>query len=253
MNPPLQPVPHDFTGRKILVTGGASGIGWATAALLRQLGAAVAILDRDPRTPEVARALGATALVADVRDFAAVGEAVAAAAHQLDGLNGVVNAAGIAVIATLEDTDPQTWADVLAINLTGPYHVCRAALPFLRQAPRAAIVNVSSGQGLTPGARTSAYSASKGGLLTFSKSLAAELAPAIRVNCVCPGIVDTPMHAAMHAGEPPGVGEAVLQRYAMKRMAQPQEIAEAIVFLASAAASFVTGVALAVDGGRTYH
>lgn len=253
MTKPLQPVPHDLAGRKILVTGGASGIGRATAELMRKLGAGVAILDKDASTPEVAQELDVTALVADVRDNASVKEAVAAAAKALGGLDGIVNAAGIALIARLDETDAETWADVLATNLTGPYYVCHAALPWLMQARHASIVSVSSGQGLTPGARTSAYSASKGGLLTFMKSLAAELAPTIRVNCVCPGMVDTPMHAAMHLGEPPEAGKAALERYAMKRVAQPQEIAEAIIFLTSEASSFVTGVALAVDGGRTYH
>jgi NAD(P)-dependent dehydrogenase (short-subunit alcohol dehydrogenase family) len=160
-----------------------------------------------------------------------------------------VNAAGITEVGTLEQTDFAIWRRVMAVNLDGTFLVCRAAVAHLRAAEFATIVNIASGQALLPGPSLSAYAASKGGVLTLSRALAAELAPRIRVNAICPGIVDTPMVS----------GNAVrtvapdLSRYALKRMASALEIAQALLFLTGRESAFVTGAALAVDGGRTFH
>jgi len=137
------------------------------------------------------------------------------------------------------------WRQVLEVNLTGTYLMCRACLPWLRKEGRASIVNIASAAGLLPNAPgLTAYAASKGGVVNLTRAMAAELAPSIRVNTVCPGMVDTPMADGFRTN----VGN-----YALKRIADPAEIANVILFLASVDASYVTGATLAADGGRSYH
>lgn len=246
-----------FAGRRMLVTGGAKGIGKAAALRFLAGGAQVACLDMDEAAlAELAQAHGVVALRADVTDTASVETAVAEAAAKMGGLDGVVNSAGIDLQSSLEDMTDAAWERLIAVNLTGPMKVCRAAAPFLKAAGGGTIVNVSSGAGLSPLKFRSAYSASKAGLQMFSKSLAMELAEAgIRVNVVCPGAVETPLFRTSIADGAEGEAQldAVRARYALARIADPDEIAAGIAFLSSAESSYVTGVALAVDGGRTFH
>ncbi|MBX9465550.1 MAG: SDR family oxidoreductase [Aquamicrobium sp.] len=245
----------DFTGRRMLVTGGAKGIGKATALRFLAGGARVACLDMD-RAALAELEPGFLALNADVTDTVSVEEAVAKAAARLGGLDGIVNSAGVDLQSSLEDMTDAAWERLIAVNLTGPMKVCRAASPFLKAAGGGTIVNVSSGAGLQPLKFRSAYSASKAGLQMFSKSLAMELAEAgIRVNVVCPGAVETPLFRSSIAEGETGDAQldAVRARYALARIAEPDEIAAGIAFLSSAEASYVTGVALAIDGGRTFH
>jgi NAD(P)-dependent dehydrogenase (short-subunit alcohol dehydrogenase family) len=247
---------HDLGGRHILVTGAASGIGRAVAAMARARGAKVALLDREPTVNEAARGIsGAFAAAADVCDAAAVDRAVAASAAALGGLDGVVNAAGCDLIAPIADLTDAEWGRVIGVNLTGPFHVCRAAEPWLRRAARATIVNVASGAALMPIRHRTAYCAAKAGLVMFSKALAMELAPTIRVNAVCPGIVDTPMFRRSYAEAPDKEAEMkrILDRYLIREVASPEEMAETILFLTSRASSYITGIALAADAGRTFH
>jgi NAD(P)-dependent dehydrogenase (short-subunit alcohol dehydrogenase family) len=199
---------------------------------------------------------GFVTLKADVTDTASVEKAVAEAAARMDGLDGVVNSAGVDLESSLEGMTDAAWDRLIAVNLTGPMKVCRAALPFLKAAGGGTIVNVSSGAGLQPLKFRSAYSASKAGLQMFSKALAMELADAgIRVNVVCPGAVETPLFRSSIAEGDTGEAQldGVRARYALARIADPDEIAASIAFLSSAEASYVTGAALAVDGGRTFH
>jgi NAD(P)-dependent dehydrogenase (short-subunit alcohol dehydrogenase family) len=238
-------------GRKILITGGASGIGRTTAALFAHEGAAVAVLDR----PGGSVPAGSIFVAVDVADPDSVRQAVDSAAASLGGLDGVVNAAGIFSGAGLAETTPALFSQTLAVNLTGTFLVIQAAAPRLLAAGGGAtIVNIGSGVGITPtGPGSTAYVASKGGVIAMTKALAMELAPTVRVNVVCPGAVDTPMtHGFLRnvAGE---VDPAIASRYALRRPAAPEEIAAAILFLTSAEASFVTGIAFPVDGGRTFH
>jgi NAD(P)-dependent dehydrogenase (short-subunit alcohol dehydrogenase family) len=152
---------------------------------------------------------------------------------------------------SLDEVTTEEWRRVMDVNLTGPFLMCREALPHLRNSSSAVIINVSSGAAFLPaGPKAITYSASKGGLLAFTRALAADLAPSIRVVSVCPGMTDTPMVRASlrSAVAPPNP-----DRCALKRFGQPEEIAASILFLASSEASFITGVALAVDGGRSYH
>ncbi len=233
-------------GRRILITGAASGIGRRTAELFAAEEAALTLLDRSADgLAEIADETGGLAVEADVTDEASVAKAVELGAAAMGGVDGVVNAAGIFAFGRVADFTLAEWRRVIEVNLTGTYIVVRACLPWLTEAPFATIVNIASGQGLlpsTPGG--TAYAASKGGVVNLTRALAAELAPTIRVNSVCPGMMDTPMTAGIQRD---------MSIYALNRVAQPLEIASAILFLTSTDSSFVTGAALAVDGGRTYH
>jgi NAD(P)-dependent dehydrogenase (short-subunit alcohol dehydrogenase family) len=244
-----------LAGRRILITGGASGIGRATAVLFAREGARVAVLDRsEDAASSVAATVGGVAVGVDVADPASVQRAVDQADKALGGLDGVVNAAGIFSGAGLADTSPDLFARTLAVNLTGTFLVIQAAAPKLLAAGQGTIVNIGSGVGLVPsGPGSTAYVASKGGVIAMTKALAQELAPAIRVNVVCPGMVETAMTAGFLRTASGEVDPALSGRYALRRPAAAEEIAAAILFLTSGEGSFVTGIALPVDGGRTYH
>src|SRR5690349_6988229 len=193
-----------LAGRKIIITGGASGIGRATARLFRREGAAVAILDRsDNAAKAVADEIGAVAITCDVSDPASVSAAVNKAAEAMGGLDGVINAAGILADTGIADTTAEVFSRTLAVNLTGTFLVIQAAAPLIQKAGRGTIVNIASGVGLMPTGPGSV--ASKGGVVALTKSVAMELAPSIRVNSVCPGAVETAMTAGYirtPAGDP---------------------------------------------------
>lgn len=235
--------------RRVLITGAGSGIGKATAALFTREGARLALLDIDKDSiAEQAEALGGFAVAADVRDEQGVIDAVGAAAEALDGLDGLVNAAGVSIRVNLEDLGMEVWRRIIDINLTGTYVVCRAALPFLRQAGEATIVNIASGAATRAGPGRSAYTASKAGVIAFTRSIASELAPHIRVNAILPGAVETPLFEGLVPDQ--ATREAVISRYAMKRIGRPEEIANAILFMTSKQSSFMTGSPMLVDGGQ---
>jgi NAD(P)-dependent dehydrogenase (short-subunit alcohol dehydrogenase family) len=242
----LPPSANRLRERRILITGAASGIGRSTAQLFAAEGAALTLLDRNAEgLAEIAREIGAHVFEVDVTDETSVARAVEQGAAAMGGIDGVVNTAGIMLRGSVRDVSVAEWRRVLDMNLTGMYIVVRCCLPWLKQAPHSTIVNIGSGQSLLPNSpdRT-AYSASKGGVLNLTRALAAELVPAIRANTVCPGLVDTPMAVGVQGN----VGN-----YALGRLARPIEIAQAILFLTSSESSYVTGAALAVDGGRSFH
>jgi NAD(P)-dependent dehydrogenase (short-subunit alcohol dehydrogenase family) len=235
-----------LSGRRIVIAGAASGIGKATARLFAEHGAMLALIDREQDgVKEIAQETGAHAFSADVTDETAVNLAMKHAAEAMKGIDGIVNTVGVMLRGSVLDVGVDEWRRVIDINLTGAYILARSALPWLKASPNSTIVNVGSGQSLLPNsADRTAYSASKGGVLNLTRALAAELAPAIRANTVCPGLVDTPMASGVRGN----VGN-----YALGRMARPEEVAEAILFLTSRESSYVTGAALAVDGGRSFH
>jgi NAD(P)-dependent dehydrogenase (short-subunit alcohol dehydrogenase family) len=238
-------------GRRILITGGGSGIGRATSGLFVAEGARVVLLDRDIAALADDSVL---ALTCDVSSEVEVVGSVQKAAEALGGLDGVVNAAGIFHSNTLADTPLDLWQRIMAVNLTGTYLVCREALPLLQEASGATIVNIASGVGLLPtGPGSAAYVASKGGVIALTRALAFEAAPTIRVNAVCPGATETPMTAGTLRDDRGAVLTAVAQRYALQRPSSPEELARAILFLTSEESSSITGISLAVDGGRTFH
>jgi 2,3-dihydro-2,3-dihydroxybenzoate dehydrogenase len=238
-------------GFRLLVTGGSSGIGDATARLALERGACVHVFDLGE--PEYAHArLGFTKVDVSHRDE--VDRGVASAVAAMGGLDGVANVAGVSVRAgSLGESDIERWRTTYEINMLGALHVAECALPFLRKSSRASIVNVSSGTALRPFPGLAAYAASKSALVTATKVWAMELGPHIRANVVCPGAVDTPLLRRRHEREGGGVQKLSPDLYALKRIGQPREIACAIAFLLSDEASFITGATLPVDGGRSFH
>jgi NAD(P)-dependent dehydrogenase (short-subunit alcohol dehydrogenase family) len=246
-------IAEPLAGRVALVTGASSGIGAAAARALAAAGAAVALLARrrDP-LESLAAELGvdvALPLVADVADSGQVATAVGAVVERFGRLDAVVNCAGVSIPASLADTDDAAWAAQIDANLSGSFFVAREAAPYLEEG--GSIVNVGSELSQVGMAMFVAYCASKAGVIGLTKALAAELAPTIRVNAVCPGPVDTPMLAAEF--ELFGAEEALaetLARVPLGRLAKPQEVAAAILFLI-ADAPYATGTVLALDGGTT--
>lgn len=244
-----------FAGRRIYLTGAASGIGRATARMLTSDGARLALIDYDADgLKTIAEETGGEALVVDLADGDAVERSVASAAERLGGLDGVVNCAGVGFGGMVDEVLPEDWERVIAINLTAPWRVCRAAVPWLRRERASAIVNIASGAGLLPtGVGVTAYAASKGGLIAFTKALAKDVGPSIRANCICPGLVDTQMTRPFLSEIDPAASAAFVGQYTLQRAAEPAELAEAIAFLLSDAASYITGSVLSVDGGRVFH
>jgi len=246
----------DFSGRRIVVTGGARGIGWASAVRFLAGGAQVACLDRDEAALASLPAQPGLHIVAvDLSDPAATSASIDKAAHLLGGLDGVVSSAGLDLKVALQEMTDAEWNRLIAVNLTAPMVVSRAAMGHLRAAGGGSIVNVSSGAGLQPLKHRTAYCASKAGLQMLSKALAIEAAEfGVRVNCVCPGAVETELfRSSLPNDNTQAALAAVRDRYALGRIAAPDEIAAAIAFLISNEASYMTGTAVAVDGGRTFH
>ena len=241
----------EFDGLVAVVTGGASGIGLATAETLAARGATVAVLDRsidglpDPLT----------GFIADVSDRASVDRAIAAIADRFGGIDIVVNNAGISAVGTVEENDDAEWARVLDINVVGMARVTAAALPWLRRSDAAAVVNLASVAALNGLPQRALYSASKGAVLALTYAMATDhVAEGIRVNCVSPATVATPFVERMLQGFADPVAEraALDARQATGRMVQPAEVAAAVAFLASPLSGSVTGTALEVDGGMTH-
>ena len=247
-----------FHGRIALITGGASGIGKASALLFAQSGVKVAVVDVDEA--------GASAVAQEIRDeggqacfircdvtrVAECQRAVEETVKTYGGLHILVNSAGIIHRATILETSERQWDDTLAVNLKGIFLTCKSALPEMILGEGGAIVNISSGWGLAGGRQSAAYCASKGGVVLLTKAMALDHAHQnIRVNCVCPGDTDTPM-LRKEAGQLGLSTEEYLARAAdrpLGRLGTPQEIARSVLFLASEAASYITGAVLVVDGG----
>jgi 2-keto-3-deoxy-L-fuconate dehydrogenase len=240
----------ELDGLKAIVTGGAEGIGRATAGLMRGLGADVAVLDRS--IEGVAAPL--RPYRADVTDRACVEAAVERAAADLGGIDLVVNNAGVGAIGTVEDNDDAEWHRVLDVNVVGMARVTAAALPHLRRSSSASVVNVCSIAALNGLPQRALYSASKGAVLSLTFAMAADhVADGVRVNCVCPGTVDTAwVGRLLQAADDPTAERAALEaRQAIGRLVTPDEVARAIVYLASPLSGSTTGSALDVDGGVT--
>ena len=238
----------DFEGLTALVTGGASGIGRATADLLAERGARVAVLDLDPSS--VDKPL--LAYRADVTDDTSVRAAVADAVAALGGLDVLVNNAGVGAQGTVEDNDDTEWHRVLDVNVLGMVRVARAALPYLRASAHAAIVNTCSIAATAGLPRRALYSASKGAVHALTLAMAADhVREGVRVNCVNPGTVDTPWVGRLldTAPDPAAERAALEARQPTGRLVSAAQVAGAIAYLASPLSGATTGTALAVDGG----
>ncbi|WP_243074259.1 SDR family NAD(P)-dependent oxidoreductase [Microbacterium sp. SS28] len=241
----------DLDGLVAVVTGGASGIGYATAQELHARGARVAVLDRNVATiPE-----GTSGIECDVAVRAQVDAAIARVADELGGIDILVNNVGVSSVGTVEDADDDEWARVLDLNVVSMARVTAAALPWLRRSDAASVVNLSSVAALNGLPQRAVYSASKGAVMALTFAMATDhIADGVRVNCVRPATVATAFVERMLEGFPdPAKERAALDaRQATGRMVTPAEVADAIAFLASPRSGSITGTALDVDGGMTH-
>ena len=234
-----------------IVTGAGQGIGQAIARKLAAEGATVAVTDLDEASAiQTADALpGAVAIRADVSDRQAVQAMADRVVQQFGRVDILVNNAGWDKASPFVDSDPADWDRAIAINLYGVLHTCKAVLPVMAAHGSGAVVNLGSDAGRVGSSGEAVYSAAKGGIIAFTKSLAREMARhQVRVNCVCPGPTDTALFASF-AG--PKLREALTKAIPFRRLGQPADVANVVAFLASDEASFVTGQTVSVSGGLT--
>jgi NAD(P)-dependent dehydrogenase (short-subunit alcohol dehydrogenase family) len=251
-------VERRLLGKRALITGAASGIGRATAGLFAREGAALVLFDRD--------ASGGRAAVAEIKPTGATTEfvegdvtragdcqrAVDEAVRVLGGLDVLFNNAGFIRRGTILETSEADFDLTLAVNVKGIYLLSRCAVPVMARSGGGVIINTASNWGLVGGARAAAYCASKGAVVLLTKAMALDHGPdGIRVNCICPGDTDTPMlrSEAEQLGEPAAAFLAESARVPLGRVGRPEDVAEAAVYLASEASSFMTGASLLIDGG----
>lgn len=245
-----------FMGKAAIVTGGASGIGLAAAGQLVAEGARVAIVDLNRETGNAARdRLGAATrfFACDVADGGQAATTIDAAIDWLGGVDALFNNAGVGRFGTATEIEPAAWDAMIAVNLSSVFHVTRRVLPRMRAAGGGAIVNTASVCGLAGDYAQAAYNAAKGGLINFTRSLALDYAgDGIRTNAVCPGVIgDTSMTA--HMDRMPGGVRPWFDRIPLGRFGRAEEVARLMLFLASDDASYITGQAIAIDGGLIAH
>ena len=237
--------------KRVLITGGASGIGAATAARFLEEGSAVCVLDRDPRgRQQIQRDLPRLAgvLAADVSDLAEVQSSVGEAVRIMGGLDVLVNNAGISIRHNFLDITPAEWDKVMAVNLTGIFYVAQAAARHMIHHDGGVILQTASTNGLVGQPFYADYNATKAGVIELTKTMALELAPKVRVCAVAPGYVLTPMQRAEYTDE---MLEAVNRKVPLHRHAKPEEIAALFAFLASDDAAYITGHVYTCDGAET--
>jgi NAD(P)-dependent dehydrogenase (short-subunit alcohol dehydrogenase family) len=238
-------------GKRVLITGGASGIGAATAARFLEEGSAVVVLDRDPKgrkhiqtqLPKLAGVVDA-----DVSKLAQVESAFAEAVKMMGGVDVLINNAGISIRHNFLDITPEEWDKIIAVNLTGVFYVAQTAAKHMWQRGNGVILQTASTNGLVGQPYYADYNATKAGVIELTKSMALELAPKVRVCAVAPGYVLTPMQRAEYTDE---MLEEVNRKIPLRRHAQPEEIAALFAFLASDDAAYMTGHVYTIDGAET--
>jgi NAD(P)-dependent dehydrogenase (short-subunit alcohol dehydrogenase family) len=238
-------------GKRVVITGGASGIGAATAARFLEEGARVAIVDRDKKAcdrirQELPAIIGT--FLAEVADHKQVEHAFGNVIVALGGLDVVVNNAGISIRHKFLDITGEEWSRVLAVNLTGVFYVAQTAARFMIDHSGGVILNTASTNGIVGHPFYADYNATKAGVIELTRSMALELAPKVRVNAVAPGYVLTPMQRAEYSD---AMLEAVNQKIPLGRHAEPEEVAALFAFLASDDAAYLTGQVYVIDGGET--
>jgi len=242
----------DLSGQVAVITGGAGAIGSATAALFADRGASVVILDQ---VVPVRTAFPEARLIqCDVTDAGSLGAAARTVRDEFGGCDVLIISAGVAVVGPAGETSEADWDRIFGVNVRGAWLTFREFLPFLRRP--ASVVTVASAAGLRPLPQLAAYSAAKAALIGLTRAIAIDYSEdGIRANCVCPGQVDTPLAAEVQADRPASLRAAVAEfaDYPIKRAASPSEVADAIAFLSAPSGGYMTGAAIAVDGGRTLH
>lgn len=238
----------ELDGQVAIITGGASGIGRATAVRFAAEGAVVAVFDRDAEAAtRVADEVGGRAFGVDVRDGDSLTAAVRSVADELGRIDVLFNNAGSGDLRPLHTVDDKLWHRLIDVNLTGTFNGMRAVVPLMLEAGAGAIVNNASVSALTPTRNEAAYSAAKAGVVALTKSGALEYGPQVRVNCVAPGHVRTPLTAVWE--QFPDVFDPVAKQIPLGRIGHADEVAEVVLFLASRRSSYITGQTLVVDGG----
>jgi len=237
-------------GKRILITGGAMGIGKATAARFLKEGAKVTIIDRDESSCQKTKQ-DLTGLedpvIADVSDFDSVARAFSLIEERIGGLDVLVNNAGISIRQSFIDMSREQWLDVININLNGVFYVAQQAAQSMARGEGGVILNMGSTNALMGYHLYSSYNASKAGVVELTRSLALELAPKIRVNAVCPGFILTPMQEAEYA---PELLRKFEEKVPLGRLGKPEEVASLFAYLASDEASYITGQCFVIDGGE---
>jgi NAD(P)-dependent dehydrogenase (short-subunit alcohol dehydrogenase family) len=237
--------------KRVLITGGASGIGAATAARFLEEGARVCVLDRDAKGCEhIRRELAGLgeAIIADVTDLMQVEAAFAEAIRLMDGIDVLINNAGISIRHKFLDITPEEWEKVLSVNLTGVFYVAQTAARHMWERGSGVILQTASTNGLVGQPFYADYNATKAGVIALTKTMAVELAPKVRVCAVAPGYVLTPMQRAEYSD---AMLEEVNHKIPLRRHADPAEIAALFAYLASDDAAYVTGQVITIDGGET--
>jgi 2-hydroxycyclohexanecarboxyl-CoA dehydrogenase len=246
-----------LVGRVVMVTGGAQGIGAGIGRAFASAGAAVAVCDLQAEIAEqTARAIQekggrAVAVPTDVSDAASVRSAVAAVASELGTIDILVNNAGVDTIEMFVDSEESTWDRLIAVNLKGTLLCCRAVLDPMLARGSGRIINIGSDAGRVGSSGEAVYSATKGGIIAFTKTLAREVArTGVTVNCVCPGPTDTKLLAQVEDFDPK-LHASLARAIPLKRLGRPEDVAGMVVFLASDSASYITGQTISVSGGLT--
>ncbi len=237
--------------KRILITGGASGIGAATAARFLEEGARVCVLDRDAQgCDHIRRELPglAEAIIANVTDLMQVEAAFAEAVRLMDGVDVIINNAGISIRHKFLDITPEEWEKVLSVNLTGVFYMAQTAARHMWERGTGAILQTASTNGLVGQPFYADYNATKAGVIALTKTMAVELAPKVRVCAVAPGYVLTPMQRAEYSD---AMLQEVNRKIPLRRHAEPAEIAALFAYLASDDAAYVTGQVITIDGGET--
>jgi NAD(P)-dependent dehydrogenase (short-subunit alcohol dehydrogenase family) len=238
----------ELEGRVAVITGGGSGIGAAVARRFAAEGARVAVLDRNGDAAEaVAAEVGGKAQTLDVRDGDALNDAIGKIIAAVGRIDVLVNNAGIGDLRPLHTVDDKLWHRLIDVNLTGTFNATRAVVPHMLAGGGGTIVNNASLSGLMPTRNEAAYSAAKAGVIALTKSGALEYGPTVRVNCVAPGHIRTPLTAVWD--QMPDAFEPIAEAIPLGRIGEAEEVAEVILFLASARSSYVTGQTIVVDGG----
>lgn len=242
-----------FKGKVVVVTGGAKGMGAATVSEFHRQGASVAILDTDRTGEALAKTLGKRGMFVhcDVSNGHEVRNAFEAIKDRFDGVDVLVNNAGISRYGTVTETGDDEWDLIMNVNLKSAFLCAKQALPMMLERGAGVVINIASVQALQSQARVAAYTASKSGMLGLTRSIAIDYAPNIRCVAVCPGSVDTPMlrTSLLESPDPAAVLRECNEMHLVGRIARPEEIADLTVFLASDKAGFITGQYYRVDGG----